>query len=411
MAGYADNSSGYGLITGMANGFREGLIGYQTVQNQKHQQQMQELLSGVTKDDDGNLQLTPQAQQARDFTAQKQSDEMGHYKSAHDVNSPYSESARKTYGLLASKLGYGDEHTFDNQSAADIEEQNKGLLTPAASAYVGEKKANATTTAAGTRADTAEDIAEQRRNDKAAADAARADAADERANSKKDDAYKAMRKDMESFRGNSAAQQAAVKVQNADTALAIVKNKDPNTLTTQDLRLFADEMGKIATGGVPGEHGTTSLMPNNLQTKWAEIQNFLSSNPTDAEAGKYIQHNIKYMEDMKDVAKSTLSQYRANIARGYKHKVKEEDYNEAASDYGYDANRPSVLPAAGGQVGQGTPMPPQSPGLVGKSAPQGSPTPVPQGFVTVIGPNGQRMAVSPQDLPHALATPGWQVAK
>lgn len=157
-----------------------------------------------------------------------------------------------------------------------------------------------------------------------------------------DKAYTSMRHDLETFRGNQAVQQAALKVQNADTALAIVKNKDPNTLSTQDLQLLADEMGKIATGGVPSEHGTTALLPNTLMSKVANMQSFLSNKPTDAQAGEFIKHNMVYLEEMKNVAKKSLNSYRTNISRGYKGRVRPEQYDEASKDYGLGTEGPGI---------------------------------------------------------------------
>jgi hypothetical protein len=172
----------------------------------------------------------------------------------------------------------------------------------------------------------------------------RADAAAEKDDAAKDKAYTSMRKDLESFRGNQSAQQAALKIQNADTALAIVKNKDPNSLTTQDLTLLADEMEKLATGGVATEGGVKALMPNNLQTKFAEMKNFLLSKPTDAQAGDYIRHNMQYLEEMKNVAQGTLKSYRTNLAKGYKNRVKKEDFDEAMSDYGLGDDSSGLTP-------------------------------------------------------------------
>ena|SRR6478672_4717873 len=169
-----------------------------------------------------------------------------------------------------------------------------------------------------------------------------------KANTEQDKAYTQMRHDLESFRGNSSAQQAALKIQNADTALAIVKGKDPNTLTTQDLNLLANEMGKLASGGVPGEHGVQAMMPNNLQTKYAEMMSFLSSKPTDAQAGEYIKRNLSYLDEMKQVAQGTLNSYRANIAKGYKNRVKPEDYEAAATDYGF-GEQPAQKMSAGAE--------------------------------------------------------------
>ena len=371
---YGNGASGYGLITNMANGIREGLIGYQTLANQKHQNQMQELMSGVTKDEDGNLQLTPQAQQARDFAAQKQKDEMDQYKQSHDVNSQYSQNVRTQHGLLAKTFGVGDENSYNGLNAAQVEEQDKGILGPLSS-YAGAKaKAGATVDAAQTRADLAKQIADQKTTQGSGKDAEKADKA-----------YTEMRKNMETFRGNTGAQQASVALQNADKALAIVKNKDPNSLTTQDLTLFADEMGKIASGGVPGEHGVQALMPNNAQTQYAKLVNFLSSKPTDAQAGEYIKHNMSYLNDMRDVAAGTLSKYRENIAKGYKHRVAPEDYDEASQDYGFGKYAPAPQAQAqaaaptrglvtGGQGQQAAP-------IQGKPAPNGAVT-IKQGMHT-----------------------------
>lgn len=173
-------------------------------------------------------------------------------------------------------------------------------------------------------------------------------------------AYTSMRHDLETFRGNQAAQQAALKVLNADTALAIVKNKDPNTLTTQDLHLLAEEMGKVASGGVPTESGVKALLPNTLATKVAEMKSFLSNNPSDANAAKFIQHNMQYLEEMKNVANSTLSSYRSNIAKGYKSRVRPEDYEEATRDYSLGGS-PIVSAEVEAKMGGNTPVRVQAP--------------------------------------------------
>ena len=160
-----------------------------------------------------------------------------------------------------------------------------------------------------------------------------------------DKAYTALRKDLESFKQNPAAKQAAADVYSASKALAIVSGKNPDSLTTQDLSLLTSEIAKVATGGVPTEHGITVLMPNNLQTKFAEMQNFLTSKPTDAEAGEYIKHNMAYLKDMTNEANKVVSNYRSNIAKGYRNRVKPDDYAEAQSDYGLSPDTSSSSPA------------------------------------------------------------------
>lgn len=59
------NYEANGLLSGLANGIKEGMITYQNSQNIQHQQKMQELMAGVTKDENGNLTYTPEAQAHR----------------------------------------------------------------------------------------------------------------------------------------------------------------------------------------------------------------------------------------------------------------------------------------------------------------------------------------------------------
>lgn len=172
------------------------------------------------------------------------------------------------------------------------------------------------------------------------------------ASEKQDKAYSDLASKMETFRGNRVAQQAAMDQYSAQKALDLVKNKDPNTLTTQDLQLLAGEMSKIATGGVPTEHGIVGLMPNNLQTKAAELQNYLLSKPSDANAGAYIKKNMGYLQQMTQTADDNLKSYRQNIATGYKGRVKPEQYDELQQTYGLGnygkQQAPQGQPSAGG---------------------------------------------------------------
>lgn len=161
-----------------------------------------------------------------------------------------------------------------------------------------------------------------------------------------DKAYTDLRKSAETFRGNQAAQQAAKDVLSGAKAFDMINIGDPNKLTTQDLRLLMGEMGKIATGGVPTEQGTTDLMPNNLKTKYAQTMNFLTSNPTDAQSANYIQHNKQYLKAMIDTAQQTLNNFRLNTAKGYKNRVRPEDWDEFLTDYNLKPNQTAQQPSA-----------------------------------------------------------------
>lgn len=158
-----------------------------------------------------------------------------------------------------------------------------------------------------------------------------------------DKAYTSMRKDLETFRGNQSAQQAALAVQNGQKALALT-NSEP---TSQNLNLLADEMGKLASGGVPGEHGTQALLPNNLNTKLAQMKAFITSNPSSADVKQYLDNNRDYVNQVMEVSKDTLGAYRSNIAKGYRNRVKPEDFQEAADDYGLNTSGPTNASSGG----------------------------------------------------------------
>ncbi len=150
-------------------------------------------------------------------------------------------------------------------------------------------------------------------------------------------AYTDLRSHLENFRGNQAAQQASKDVYSAGKALELVSDRDPNELTTQDLTLLSNEIGKIASGGIPGEHGVQAMMPNTMRTKYAEMQSFLSGKPSDAEAGEFVKRNMKYLKGMVGESKKVLKTYRNSIAKGYKGRVSQTDYDEAVNDYQLNA--------------------------------------------------------------------------
>lgn len=172
-------------------------------------------------------------------------------------------------------------------------------------------------------------------------------------------AYTSMRKDLESFRGNQSMQQAALAVQNSDKALALAQA----TPTPQNLNLLADEMGKIATGGVPGEQGTKALLPDNLYTKVAQMKAWVTGHPnaSAADVSEYLQNNKDYINQVRSIAGQALNSYRTNISKGYKHRVAPDDYQEAVDDYGLGGsptqNAPQTTPAvSSGPVAQPHPQ-------------------------------------------------------
>lgn len=142
----------------------------------------------------------------------------------------------------------------------------------------------------------------------------------------KDKAYINFNKDIQSFRGNAGAQQASRDVLTAGKAVGLIDL--PGMKTTQDLRVIADEIAKLATGGVPGEKGTEALLPHTALSKFAELKNFVLSQPTDAQADEYLKRNRAMLKNLVGESRNTLRKYSETLAKGYKHSLKPEDYEE-----------------------------------------------------------------------------------
>lgn len=110
----------YGLLSGLAEGVKQGMITYQTMKGIQHQNQMQELAAGVQKNPDtGNLEYTP----AKQAMIQRQADEV-------NPNSDISQSMAYSRGILANAGNPNiPKDIFSGKSAAD-QKDLEGLAKP-----------------------------------------------------------------------------------------------------------------------------------------------------------------------------------------------------------------------------------------------------------------------------------------
>ena len=110
----------YGLIQGLANGLKEGLVTYQTMSNLKHQQKMQELAAGVTRNPQtGELEPTPESLLKRQAESAKNQQEI-------DMRNPESDLSKRVVGagrgLLESSQAGAGQALPENMSAAEFKE-------------------------------------------------------------------------------------------------------------------------------------------------------------------------------------------------------------------------------------------------------------------------------------------------
>ncbi len=143
--GYETN----GLLSGLANGIKEGLITYQNAQNIQHTQRMQELMAGVTRDADGNMVPTPEA------AAHKQAGFINDQQTiaSADPNDPHSQRLAAARNIFAragntkltsdpyTGLSANEQDKVDALSKADISGQYGMLGKQAIANVMGERVA------------------------------------------------------------------------------------------------------------------------------------------------------------------------------------------------------------------------------------------------------------------------------
>jgi hypothetical protein len=93
----------YGLLSGIANGVNSFMNAYQTAKGIKHQQKMQELLAGVTEDEQGNMALTPEKQQEKEL-------QRGLIQSKIEELNPRSKALKEELGMTAGYKAIKDEN-------------------------------------------------------------------------------------------------------------------------------------------------------------------------------------------------------------------------------------------------------------------------------------------------------------
>lgn len=127
----------YGLMNDFAQGIKEGLIGLQTINAQKKQQQQFNVLHGTQEDEQGNLQYKPEIEQQMQQKRQVESQQLKRSQEEADPESLASKNAQATgRGLLAKSLGLSPQdaqkYIPDTMSAKEIMGEG-GLLKSAIS--------------------------------------------------------------------------------------------------------------------------------------------------------------------------------------------------------------------------------------------------------------------------------------
>lgn len=94
----------------------------------------------------------------------------------------------------------------------------------------------------------------------------------------------------------------------ANNALSLVQGQDLNNLSGQQLSLFYSELNKLAKGGVGTEKELDNIMPHTLTQKVMSIGQNISNAPVGADAGKFVNQLVPYLNDLKQNSSKQLGQ-------------------------------------------------------------------------------------------------------
>ena len=120
----------YAALGGLANGIREGILGYQTAQQIKRQQDMENLMKGIQKNPEtGNLEYTPEMKQKKALQDRITQSQLAEYEPGsakrtlggllgEDIDVPESMTIAEAKGLMPAitgKLKQKQENEFYNR--------------------------------------------------------------------------------------------------------------------------------------------------------------------------------------------------------------------------------------------------------------------------------------------------------
>lgn len=138
---------------------------------------------------------------------------------------------------------------------------------------------------------------------------------------------------LESSRNLPDVRQALMDKYNINKAEAILKNRDLNNLSGQEVGLLVSELSKVARGGVPTQEELHVLSPNTLTGYLSKQYSRLMNEPTPAHAGEFLKQYQRYMQELKSNAEDTISKKVKRVIETRKKDLGEDNYNVLQDQY------------------------------------------------------------------------------
>jgi len=150
---------------------------------------------------------------------------------------------------------------------------------------------------------------------------------------------------LESARGNPAAAQAEKDLYATSKIDSLFKlYPDPNKIPQAQVNLALQEIGKVATGGVPTGHEMDALQPGTPESKLQQLYGKLQNQPTPANLGDYLNEFKKYTGALKGDAQKVIQDKYGRIIESSKKQLGDDNYNSLKDQYLNRFNSPEVHP-------------------------------------------------------------------
>lgn len=367
-------SPGGGLLGGLAEGLKQGLITYQTMKGIQHSQQMQELAAGVQKDDQGNLQLGP------DMQAQRQLAGAQTQRGLHSLD-PSSQESASARAFAKGAFQQSNPNASEDQlaamfpetlAAADVKDYaptfGKTVVSGGYGVQGAKEKGDATVLAGEKANKSRNDIADKHNKtieDIEAKKLSAAQAAAAKKDAKEDNkGFLGLQNDLDPNKargGNLAKSQSVVNA--TDRVEGLFSQFPDGNIPKAQATEIATAIASLISGGSPqSQHQIDQMVPSSIQGRAADIASWWSGNPTGREQQAFMSMLRETGKRERAIAVSQVHQAQAERIPGYQYLYKQdpEKYKGMLkargfqdSEIGPNGEYVAAQPAAGGGLLQG----------------------------------------------------------
>lgn len=139
---------------------------------------------------------------------------------------------------------------------------------------------------------------------------------------------------LESAKGNPAVGQAEKDLYSAKKAQSLFERyKDPNQMSSPEIQLYATEIAKMASGGVPSIHELQGLNPSTIPKSLAEAAQLFSNKPEPAKAAEFLKRFNEYGKLLQNDAQAVIEDKYGRVIDANRDRLGEKNYGALQSNY------------------------------------------------------------------------------